>query len=358
MSNELRVRGICASSGRRFVRVELGDKIGSAPLDAFTLQATRAIEMLSRQDVILIGPASRQELIKQVEALKDFPQEDVAEHVGWNGGSFALPDGSVISPRRSPKPIIAFETVADKCSVTGSLREWKKQVAEPLDGQSIGIFALCFAFVAPLLSLTSRQGNFGFELVGVKGAGKSTIQYIASSVLGGFSEGSNDRYWLSLNSTINALDDTMVAHADMPIILDEAGLFAAGDSPRVRGEAYKALAFKLASGDRKSRLGEPKRKASRHVFLISANESLIDLTDRHSDSASAAADRLMTICVPDRQYGVFDHLPAGHSGSREYAQALTNAAEQHHGQAFRKFLKRLERPAENLNRGIPRSHDV
>ena len=75
-----------------------------------------------------------------------------------------------------------------------------------------------------LVWLTSRVGSFGFELVGEKGIGKSTLQYLMSSVLGGAIQGADGNYWVTLDTTVNALEDTMAEHSDLPIIFDEAGL--------------------------------------------------------------------------------------------------------------------------------------
>lgn len=53
----------------------------------------------------------------------------------------------------------------------------------------------------------------------------------------------------------------------------------------------------------------------------------------------AAADRLMTIPLDGREFGVFEHLPPDYEDIGDFIADLMNAAAEHHGHAMRHFLQ-------------------
>lgn len=274
--------------------------------------------------------------------LTDFPADNLIGNVGWNGQQFALPDGTVFSPESSAAGEVLFDRIRNRCAERGTLGRWKRGVAKPLVDQRIGTFVLCAAFAAPILKLTNRSGNFGFELVGPKGKGKSTFQQIMSSVLGGAIQSEDGHYWTSFDATPGGLEQAMASHSDLPMILEEANLYIAGESSRIRAEHFKALAFRLANGFNKRRLGPGAEGEFRFVYVTSSNEPLSDLIGRNSEAARAAADRLITIQIPpDRRHGLFDSIPDEFESGSDFAKSLIAAADQNHGHAIRRFLQKL-----------------
>jgi hypothetical protein len=126
------------------------------------------------------------------------------------------------------------------------------------------------------------------------------------------------------------------------MIMDEANLLAADQTPKIRADIFKAFAFKAASGTVKSRFGATDETGYRLGFVISSNEPLASLVGQSYENAIAAADRLITIPVDDsRPNGVFDCLPEGFDSSSAFAQHLLRSAEKHHGHAIRRFLEKL-----------------
>ena len=147
---------------------------------------------------------------------------------------------------------------------------------------------------------------------------------------------------MTLDTTFNALEETMKHHSDMPIIMDEANLFAADATSRTRAGLFQALAFKLGSGSLKSRYGESQEADYRLIFITSSNEPLATLLGQSTESARAAADRLLTLHLDEaRHYGLFDFLPKEYTSSSQFAQNLMRAADANHGHAIRRFLARL-----------------
>lgn len=342
MPDAITVAGFTAPGGVSWVRVTRGDRVACLPLHEFHGSAKGAFNHLAQKGFIVIGVAATRLLLNQVAAIDDFPLTQCVEQIGWNGDHFALPDGTVFSPEGVTAGDVLFAPMPRRCAKRGTLRGWKRDVASPLAGQAIPVFALCFAYTGSILSLTKRAGNFGMELVGGKGIGKSTVQQLAASAIGGVCQGEDGHYWQTLDTTLNALEISMADHSDLPMILEEANLFLAGSSPRVRADNFTAIAFRLANGTEKARYGGAQPREFRFVYLTSSNDSLQTLIGTNSPSAAAARDRMMTIPIASsRPHGVFDSIPQKFASGGAFAAALISAADQHHGSSIRQFLAQL-----------------
>jgi len=341
-NNRLSVEGYETYNGNRWIKVSFQKKEAWVPIDHFVGSRTEAVQTLKRQKIAIIAPADVSDLLVKVSCLRDFKPAYIAENVGWNGNTFLLADGELFTPGNREVPHVACEIDPQKCASTGKLKTWKKKVAGQLDGQNLPVFAIMLAFVSPLLRFSDRVGNFGFEIVGRPGTGKSTVQYLMSSVLGGATQQQNGHYWVTCNTTRTATEQTMAVHSDLPIVLEEASHFMAGMSDRDRGRELEALVFQLSSGIPKARYKEPSTGEHRFVYLMSSNASLGSLTGNLTDTSMAAADRLITLPVPTgNDYHVFDWLPEGFAGGKNFADSLVTAANENHGLAIRRFLERL-----------------
>lgn len=133
----------------------------------------------------------------------------------------------------------------------------------------------------------------------------------------------------------------MAVHSDMVLLLDEANLFGMGETARALAAMFKDVAFKLGSGTTKARMGSEGGE-KRLLFLSTSNEPLASLIGEHSEGAKAAADRLITIPIPeDRPYGVLDFVPAGYSSPGAFVDAVMSATQNYCGQALPRFLAKL-----------------
>ena len=167
-------------------------------------------------------------LVEQVAGLDFFPPEPVAEHPGWVGKDFLLRNGEIISPKGGLAPRVVFDIDPQGCRSTGTQQGFFDSVIEPLRGQHLPMMMLFAAFGAPLLPLTGRVENFGFQIVGKGGTGKSTAMRLAAAVCG-------MNYWTSFNTTLEALEERIPLYNSMPLFIDEVNLFYADQSASIRG---------------------------------------------------------------------------------------------------------------------------
>lgn len=336
----IKAEGVLSLSGDKWVKVIDRDQVAYVRLSDCVARSS-AIAKLLDQGVTVTSAAKASHLFEEIDEIRTYKPDVLIDHSGWNGGHFALPDGTVFSPD-GESAVVVFDVERNKCAATGTLTDWKEGVACPLTGQVIPMFCVMLALMPPLLRLSERAWNFGFELVGRPGTGKTTVQLLASSVLGGIGRGGDDAYWTTFNATLNSLEAQMAAHSDLVMIIEEANLFLAGETAAKRASSFKAFAFKIGGGTSKGRFGAPTERTHRLSFLSSSNESLATLIGQDSDVAAAAADRLITLNLTQNgKLGVFSSLPDGQDSTSSFVAALISAASSNHGQAIRKFLSRL-----------------
>jgi hypothetical protein len=350
------VSGATAPSKARWLYFQKREQTAWIPETTLALDERTAKRRLVSSGITLVGPAWKRAL-EMVDTLTDFPPVDLVEQPSWAGNSFALVDGTVVSPAHASDPPIAFETDPSKCRLGGSFEGWQTEVLRPLKNQSIPLSMLAFALAAPLLELSGRSENFGIELVGEPRCGKSICQFLMASMIGGTKNDSQGKYWITGDATLDGSESMMRLHSGMVMIINEANLFYADLSASARGTKLKALAFRLAQGHDKARFQGEKPASYRFIYVISSNAPLATLIP-HQDSASAKAalDRLMTLRIDEkRPFKLFDFLPDGFDDSEVLANTLERAAQKHHGHAIRKFLQGLvEARAANPDRLVRR----
>lgn len=348
MTTELIVRGATAPSGVRYVCIIQGNAKAWIPEARFHVGAEPPYGSISEQGIRLFDKSETNALTQQIKALSDFPATNIVEKVGWNGDTYALPDGSVFAPT-SGETVVAFLTPNIGYATRGSLKMWRRQVAAPLGGQTLGALALMMMFVSPLLRFLPEVRNFAIELVAKQGGGKTTLQALASSAIGNPTLGAGPTYWMPLDTTLNAVEDIMAEHADLPLIFDDSNNLDAGQGQKALGQLYQSLAFKLWGGEPKARKGATARQNYRTTTLISANQSIRELAGGSSKRTLAAVDRLLTISVPNEwNYGVYESLPKGFGTGADYARSMMSAAGANHGMAYRRFIRKL---VDELGRG-------
>lgn len=330
-----------AESGTEYVEVQRNGKSVILKWEDFHAGGRAALEILRARGMPIIGMKNCSALVEKVANADDFVPYPIIENVGWNGGNFASPCGRISSPTDGQTPKIAITPMRNKCSRGGSLSRWRKRVAKPIRGQSILQFCVLLMFAAPLLRLTGVFDNFGFEIIGKKATGKSSALRLASSVAGGSGRGPEGHYYVHFDTTLNALEDAMVVHSDLTLLLDEANLFGMGQTARALATIFKDVAFKLGGGTTRARLGSEGYE-TRLLFLSTSNEPLAALIGEHTEGAKAAADRLITIPIAEeREHGVLDYVPEDYSSPGEFIDAILAAASADYGQALPQFLDRL-----------------
>ena len=332
------VTGLIDSNGTQWVLTEYKGKSALLPYGEFVAGRQHILSALRRHNVIIIAKVAKDSLIEQVEALEEFSPRVIFSRPGWGHGQFVTASGKVFAPAKVAKGLLGFEPNPVKCARKGTHSGWLQQVATPLVGHHIPCFAIMACFAAPLLDLVGRADNFGFELSGAGGKGKSTTQRLMASVVGPAME--KDRgYITTFNMTHVALEKSMRWHADMPFIIDEANLFGSGTGGRTDHRAMRDFSFQMSSGTTKGRYDNPNQEGYRFIFLTSANEPFHELLGQaHRDTANAASDRLMSVVIPEGDAGAFGPLPEGYGSYREFTLALETAMAAQYGTAMPKFL--------------------
>jgi len=116
-------------------------------------------------------------------------------------------------------------------NASGTLEEWQQNVAAPLQGNSLAMFCLLFAFLGPMLKILGLEGG-GFHVVGRSSIGKTTGLQCAASVYGCGASPSAESglaYTQAWNQTSNALEGLAAGHTDACTLLDEIKLYAGND---------------------------------------------------------------------------------------------------------------------------------
>lgn len=341
--SKVSVKGATDQDGRAWVEFSTSTNITAwVPLDELMGSADEAKRKLRDAGIILFDEQLAK-AIKQAKQVRFFPDLPLFARPGWSLPYFVQASGKVFGPAGSAKPVILFERHPTKCSAKGKLTSWLDGVAELATGQHLLIFSLMIGFVGPLLGLSRLMENFGFELVGPKARGKTTLQYLLASVAGPALRPSGQNNWIGANTTMNAFEAQMPEHADTTMIVDEMTTMFANESSRSRGKSYQDAVFRLAQGTGKDRYGSTRQRPARFVWITSTNEQTHQLVRTvSSDAADAASDRLMALPISRKARGVFQKpFPAGYKTGERVARAITELVAGHYGRPFRKFLTAL-----------------
>lgn len=306
------------------------------------LSTQQAPERLRAGGIFLFGDNLKW-AVDDAHKVNTFPPMPLIARPGTTAGYFTLAAGDVFAPRGATPATVLFDAEPAKFGKRGKLKLWKVGVAKLAAKQSLLTFVLIIPFAGPLLKLSRIHENFGFELCGPGGTGKTSAQHLAASVLGGALEPGGANYWIAANTTMNGLEQLYSAHADLAIIIDEMGDFCNGETERVRATKTREMIFRLRSGTTKNRFDGQREEPTRFVYLTSTNISLGNLLNGLDCATSAAAkDRLLTIPIAQtRKHGIFDHLPEGCVNGSEAISRLQALILDHHGLAIRRYLKRF-----------------
>lgn len=341
----IRTRGATAPSGRPYVWVSACAKTAWIPYSDFGGSGSDARELLAARGIILLK-SEWADLQEKVARLKSFPPKPLIEAAGLSKHYYSLVDGTVFGARKedmgSP-PIVLFERDRRKVATRGTLQEWMARVGEPLSGQFIATFVLMIMFAGAMVRLVGRTSNFGFELAGPKGVGKTTAQLLAASIWGPAVSPNGRNFWVSAHATVAGLEGLMAEHSDMAMIIEETNLFAAGETEKVRANKVNQFVFQLANGKVKSRYKQTKQTHHAFIYLTSTNEALEQIMLPERDEVTAAArDRLLTIPIgSDRPFGLFDSVPEGFASASAFAASLNQAIASNYGHPIRAFLAKL-----------------
>jgi putative DNA primase/helicase len=258
--------------------------------------------------------------------------------LGWHGRAFVLPDKTMGEGSR----LLMFENEGappSKLSTSGTLDEWRDNVASYCKGNDIPMLAVCIAFAGPLVGLMGMSENIGFHFYGDSSLGKSTLLNIACSVYG-----DPDQYRGSWRQTDNAMEGTAQVHSDMFLALDEMNQV----DPRI----IDNVVYMLGNGRGKSRAGLDYKNQSGarwRLSFISNGEKTLEqyLTEVGKTVTGGMEMRFLSLFASPHEdeakrknLGIF-HQPHGHAGGAELSDSLRKNMAMYHGTAFEAFITKL-----------------
>ena len=355
------VLGATAPDGIPWVKISASDSNAHVwvPFDELSEDAAPAKKRMRSAGIILF----KENLAKALDLARnvnDFPPLSLISAPGWSGPHFALRSGEVFSPSKDEEPVILFEPDRTTCAAKGS-KDWKRGVKRIAKGQPIVTFMLMVPFMGPILTLSRVRENAGFELSGAKGVGKSTLQQLATSVIGPALEPIGKNYWITANTTMNALETEMPRHADAVMVIEELSVMYAGATEKVRANQMREFVFRMAQGAGKERFKETAQQGARFVWITSTNDPIAALINKHGgDAAEAAGDRLLALPIGNnRKHGIFKApLPKGCSTGEDAARAISNLVADNYGNPFRIFLQAIVKERSENEAGLKRKIDA
>ena len=246
---------------------------------------------------------------------------------GWHGRSFLTAnkvygksDGTLIHiPAAEPA----------KLSISGTLEDWKNNVAKLCINNSRLMLAVSAAFASMILT-PCEADNFFLHFYGRSSQGKTTMLDVAASVFG---DHSYTRTW---RMTDNGLEGIAMAHNDLCLFLDEIS----------ECDPFKigAMAYMLVNGSGKTRATTSglARKVMRWTLggVSTGEEQLADVIKTTGKTPKAGQLlRILSIpALPEGGYGLFEDIH-DFKNSAAFAISIKAAAQKYHGTAFPAFAR-------------------
>ena len=327
--------------GRLLVWTDLegNEKVWSMPMELLAADGAELRRELLRGGLILGTHYQANHLLLRY-ILSEKPQQKALSvpHLGWNGAVYVLPDASIPEDADGEKVIFQGPQYAQHYYATSrTLGEWQEKVSTPCCGNSRLVFGVSIGFTGALLEPLNTEGG-GFHVIGTTSLGKSTMQVVAGSVLGGGN--GNKGFCRSWRHTGNGLEAVALIHNDSTLILDE--LREMSDPKEV-----ETCVYMLANGSGKGRMtrtgsGARPTPAWRLLLLSSGEFALSDYAAAAGRKIKGGAEvRLINLPAnAGAKYGLFEDIHDELS-PKAFAELLKNAALQHYGTAFRVFLERF-----------------
>lgn len=300
----------------------------------------RIFKSLIDTDSRLLKRSAQNQLLFEVGELPEPPTGLVANAPGWMESRFVhghfLPG---IDPARS-NIIPTFEPIT-KFAPRGDLRAWQDGVANLVRRQRFALFVMSLALAGSLHPfIPSDYISPFFELVGSAGKGKTTMGILAASIWAGDAE-SNSGGGETWDISPRQIGELKVQHRHMLLLLDEGNL--AGTSSNQQADLIKAVAFNVTGSGQRKVKGETNDLPHSYLSVLSTtNLPIFELIGTQSETLTALRQRIITVMVPDRKLGVFDHLPKSSKDSSDAAEQLRNAIDKNYGSAGRAFVESME----------------
>ncbi|ARK88781.1 DUF927 domain-containing protein [Burkholderia pseudomallei] len=309
----------------------------AVPAGLFAGDGTELRRMLLDMGVKLgVTQIARTHIANYIQMAQPDERVRCVPRVGWHHGAFVLPD-RVIGTGKEALIYQADTPIQSQFKDSGTLDDWKREVAAYCVGNSRLLFCVATAFAGPLLHFSGLQSG-GFHLLGTTSKGKSTGGVIAASVFG------SPDYVRSWKATDNALEAVATQHSDALLILDEIGQV----EPRLVGDVIYMLANESGKA-RASRSGSAKPVLSwRLLFLSNGEKSVAALMAEGNKPMKGGIEvRLPAIPAEVGEMGVVENLH-GFPTPAALIEHLERHAGRHYGTAGPAFIEWASSQASEL----------
>lgn len=232
--------------------------------------------------------------------------------------------------------------------VSGTVDQWKEKVARPALSSSSMMTAICAAFAAPLLRLTS-VAPFTAMLSGKSTGGKTTTTLVAASVIGLGDEASLCNW----NMTPAGLEQRAEIHFDMLLPIDDLNNAEGTDKDRFK--LITTVPYRITAGSKKFTLttaktgitGRPPVSGGIATIILTSSEETVGALALKANATLKAGihGRLLELPIKDpSQGGVYDRLQGLSTADervkagRKLSKQIAKACGRYHGAIFRFFL--------------------
>lgn len=301
------------------------------PMEMLGSESSRVIAVLLNKGLrISHRKSERDRLLEYVSLSEPVRKARCVLQCGWFKNAFVLPD-QTIGYIQSENIFFQNPSGIEMSSESsGSLDDWKQNVARRARGNSRLILAISAAFAAPTLRLMNHE-NFGVHFRGNSSLGKSTAAYVGNSVW------ASPAGIHSFRATANGLEGIASLHNDRLLSLDELGQIA----PLEAGQVIYMLGNGAGKG-RGSGSGLPRKSSAWRIVFISTGEiALNQLMNEVGKKTKAGQEvRLIEIPADTNVYGLFENVHGDGNGA-QFSNCLRDACREYYGTAARAFLQKL-----------------
>jgi putative DNA primase/helicase len=326
------------------IKIKFADEYGvereaSASIGHLHQDANAAVGLLAECGLRVEGTKmARLDLAQFLIAAKSKNKSSIVRRTGWidaaGTAAFVMPD-RIIGLETDEHLIWPPEAGPNPYGQSGTLDEWRREVATPAAHHRVLRFEISLSFAPPLLKL-ARGESGGFHKWGASSKGKSVSQSVGASVWGsGNPDGPYIQTW---NQTLNAVEDVLVRYCDTALPLDEIS--------QADKSALAKVPYTVAGGAGKGRLNRTSEAiATRHwrtLFSSSGEasfEALIAMEQRGEALAGQTVRVIDIRIAEDEGLGVFELSPDFNPA--KFAEQMERASSTWFGTAGPEFVRQL-----------------
>ena len=288
---------------------------------------------------IQIGKPFRDRISQYIGLSKPAKTFISTDQTGWkdHGRCFVMPDRT-IGEAVDTETKTVFQTIGKgehKYFTSGSLNDWRENIARYAVGNSRLVFAISAAFAACLITPLNYLESFGFHFRGRTSKGKTTTVMVAGSVWGGDGVKGNYRPW---RMTDNALEAVAALHNDALLCLDE---IKQADPRKVLNILYM-----LGNNEGKGRLQKTiqlRKSFSWKTLFLSTGEFGLNEIAAQTNERSYGGVKTRFVELPaevKKGQGLFENIH-GFEHSAAFVSALRENCLKYYGTAIIEFLNSI-----------------